>query len=107
MSVGRTSTPARIGQYAALLAYVVFLGFPLLWLAATAFKSTQEIALGAAGFLPEAPTLQNFSDALRRADLVEAGGTACGSRSPRRSSPRPSRCPRPTGWPASRRSCGR
>jgi multiple sugar transport system permease protein len=73
MSVGRTSTPARIGQYAALLAYVVFLGFPLLWLAATAFKSTQEIALGAAGFLPEAPTLQNFSDAIRRAELVEAG----------------------------------
>ena len=73
MSVGTVTTRARVGQYAALLAYVAFLGFPLLWLVATAFKSTQEIALGASGFLPEAPTLQNFGDAIRRADLVEAG----------------------------------
>lgn len=73
MSVGRTSTQERIGQYAALLAYVVFLGFPLIWLASTAFKSTQEIALGAASFLPESPTLENFSDAVRRANLVDAG----------------------------------
>jgi multiple sugar transport system permease protein len=73
MSVGRVTPQARIGQYAALLAYVAFLGFPLLWLCATAFKSTQEIALGAANFLPEAPTLDNFGDAVRRANLVEAG----------------------------------
>ena len=52
---------------------MAFLGFPLMWLCATAFKSTQEIALGAASFLPESPTLANFGDAIRRADLVEAG----------------------------------
>ena len=73
MAVGRVTARARVLQYAALLGYVVFLGFPLLWLAATAFKSTQEIALGAGGFLPQAPTLDNFGAAVRRANLVEAG----------------------------------
>ncbi len=73
MSVGRVTKQARAFQYAALLAYVVFLGFPLVWLASTAFKSTREIALGAAGFLPESPTLANFGDAVRRANLVDAG----------------------------------
>lgn len=73
MSVGRVTTRARTFQYAALLGYVVFLGFPLVWLASTAFKSTQEIALGAASFLPESPTLENFGDAIRRANLIDAG----------------------------------
>ncbi len=73
MSVGRVTKQARSFQYAALLAYVVFLGFPLVWLTSTAFKSTREIALGAAGFLPESPTLANFGDAIRRANLVDAG----------------------------------
>jgi multiple sugar transport system permease protein len=73
MSIGRTSTRARAAQYAALLAYVAFLGFPLLWLFATAFKSTQEIALGAGSFLPSSPTIDNFGDAVRRANVLEAG----------------------------------
>jgi multiple sugar transport system permease protein len=73
MSIGRTSTRARVAQYAALLAYVAFLGFPLLWLFATAFKSTQEIALGAGSFLPSSPTVDNFGDAVRRANVLEAG----------------------------------
>ena len=71
MSVGRVTKKARAFQYAALVAYVVFLGFPLVWLASTAFKSTQEIALGAASFLPESPTLENFGDAIRRANLID------------------------------------
>jgi multiple sugar transport system permease protein len=73
MSVGRVTRRARVGQYVALAAYLAFLGFPLLWLLATAFKGTQEIALGASGFLPDDPTLGNFGDAVRRADLVQAG----------------------------------
>ena len=71
MSIGPVSTRARAGQYVALAAYLVFLGFPLLWLLATAFKSTREIALGASGFLPQDPTFGNFGDAIRRADLVQ------------------------------------
>ena len=73
MSVGTVSVRARTGQYVALAAYVVFLGFPLLWLLATAFKSTDEIALGATSLIPSSPTLSNFSDAVDKANLVTAG----------------------------------
>ena len=73
MSIGRTSPQVRAGQYAALAAYVVFLGFPLVWLLSTAFKSTREIALGESGLLPSSPTLANFADAVDKANLFEAG----------------------------------
>ncbi|HYG92201.1 MAG TPA: carbohydrate ABC transporter permease [Nocardioides sp.] len=73
MSIGRTSPQVRAGQYAALAAYVVFLGFPLVWLLSTAFKSTREIALGDSGLLPSSPTLTNFADAVDKANLFEAG----------------------------------
>lgn len=73
MSAVRTSPVARAGQYVALLAYVVFLAFPLLWLLSTAFKSTKEIALGATSLIPSSPTLANFGDAVDRANLLTAG----------------------------------
>jgi len=73
VSVGRTSTATRTGQYVALLAYVAFLAFPLLWLVSTAFTSTREIALGATSLIPSSPTWGNFADAVDRADLVQAG----------------------------------
>ena len=73
MSVGRTSPQARAGQYVGLAAYVVFLGFPLLWLLATAFKSARELALGASGLIPHSPTLHNFTVAVHSADLYQAG----------------------------------
>lgn len=72
MSAGRVSTAGRTGQYVALAAYMVFLGFPLLWLLSTAFKSTKEIALGATSLIPKAPTLSNFSAAIDKADLLQA-----------------------------------
>ena len=73
MSIGRTRTRTRVGQYVALAAYVAFLGFPLVWLVSTAFKSTQEIALGATGLIPSSPTLDNFSAAIEKANMIEAG----------------------------------
>ena len=76
MSAVPTSPAARVGQYVALAAYVVFLGFPLAWLLSTAFKSTEEIALGAGGLIPDAPTLSNFTDAIERANLVQAGANS-------------------------------
>ena len=72
MSALAPTRATRAGQYAALTAYVVFLGFPLLWLLSTAFKSTQEIALGATGLIPSSFTWSNFSDAIERANLVQA-----------------------------------
>lgn len=73
MSFGVASPRARTGQYAALAAYVAFLGFPLVWLLSTALKSTREIALGASGLIPSSPTLANFGDAIDRANLLDAG----------------------------------
>ena len=73
MSRHHTRRSVRGLQYAALTAYVVFLGFPLLWLVSTALKSTGEIVTGASRLLPTAPTLDNFRAAVERAELVQAG----------------------------------
>lgn len=73
MSFQRTSRAARTGQYVALAAYVVFLAFPLLWLLSTAFKSTKEIALGSVRLIPVHATLANFSAAVDKAELWQAG----------------------------------
>ncbi|CAA9332004.1 MAG: ABC transporter, permease protein 2 (cluster 1, maltose/g3p/polyamine/iron) [uncultured Nocardioidaceae bacterium] len=73
MSRLHTRPHVRVLQYAALAAYVVFLGFPLLWLVSTSLKSTGEIVTGASRLLPTAPTLDNFRAAVERAELVQAG----------------------------------
>lgn len=73
MSLQRPSAAVRTGQYAALLGYVVFLGFPLIWLLSTALKNTKEIALGSVRLIPDAPTLHNFSAAIDKANLWQAG----------------------------------
>ena len=73
MSGLRPGPQVRALQYAALAGYVVFLGFPLLWLVSTALKPSAEIVTGASQLLPSAPTLENFRDAVERAELVQAG----------------------------------
>jgi multiple sugar transport system permease protein len=57
-------------KYLALLGYVVFLGFPLLWLLSTALKTPQEMASLHPTWLPHHPTLANFADAFAEQDLV-------------------------------------
>lgn len=59
----RTSTSARIGQYAALLAYLAFLALPFLWLLSTAFKSPRELGSLHPTWIPRNPTLDNFRQA--------------------------------------------
>lgn len=73
MSLQRTRWTARTAQYVALAAYVVFLAFPLVWLLSTAFKSTKEIALGSVRLIPVHATLANFSTAVDKAELWQAG----------------------------------
>ncbi len=68
----RTSTPARVGQYAALLAYLVFLAFPFLWLISTAFKPPQELGSLHPTWIPENPTLDNFRQAFEEQPLLRA-----------------------------------
>ncbi|MER7743096.1 carbohydrate ABC transporter permease [Streptomyces sp. NPDC096538] len=68
----RTRTAVRAGQYAALLAYLVFLAFPLVWLASTAFKPPAELAGLHPTWIPQDPTLANFRQAFDEQPLLRA-----------------------------------
>ncbi len=68
----RTRPAARAGQYAALLAYLVFLAFPFVWLASTAFKPATELAGLHPTWLPQDPTLANFRQAFDEQPLLRA-----------------------------------
>lgn len=65
----RTRPVTRVGQYVALLAYVVFLGFPLLWLFSTAFKSPREVISLEPTLLPRSWSLDSFRVALDNTEL--------------------------------------
>ncbi|MGQ4413874.1 carbohydrate ABC transporter permease [Streptomyces sp. SAS_269] len=68
----RTRPAARAGQYAALLGYLVFLAFPLLWLLSTAFKSPRELGSLHPTWIPRHPTLANFRQAFDEQPLLHA-----------------------------------
>jgi multiple sugar transport system permease protein len=68
----RTRTPARVGQYTALLAYLVFLAFPFLWLLSTAFKPPRELSSLHPTWIPKDPTLDNFRQAFDEQPLLHA-----------------------------------
>ncbi|MEU9226919.1 carbohydrate ABC transporter permease [Streptomyces massasporeus] len=68
----RTGTPARAGQYVALLAYLVFLAFPFLWLVSTAFKPPRELGSLHPTWIPKDPTLANFRQAFDEQPLLHA-----------------------------------
>ena len=72
----RTSTTGRVGQYAALLAYLVFLAFPFLWLISTAFKSPRELGSLHPTWIPRDPTLDNFRQAFDEQPLLRAAGNS-------------------------------
>lgn len=59
-------------QYVALAAYMVFLGFPLLWLLTASFKTPRELNSPTPTFLPESLNFDNFAAAIDKADLVTA-----------------------------------
>ncbi|MDX2599842.1 carbohydrate ABC transporter permease [Streptomyces caniscabiei] len=68
----RTGRTARTGQYLALLAYLVFLAFPFLWLVSTAFKPARELGSLHPTWIPEDPTLANFRQAFDEQPLLQA-----------------------------------
>ncbi|MFD5597717.1 carbohydrate ABC transporter permease [Streptomyces griseorubiginosus] len=72
----RTSTAGRVGQYAALLGYLVFLAFPFLWLVSTAFKSPRELGSLHPTWIPRHPTLDNFRQAFDEQPLLRAAGNS-------------------------------
>ena len=73
----RRSSPAAVGlQYTALAGYIVFLGFPLLWMLSAAFKTPRELASTTAHWIPSSLALTNFRDAIDKADLLQAAGNS-------------------------------
>nr|WP_107907750.1 carbohydrate ABC transporter permease [Streptomyces chartreusis] len=68
----RTGRTARAGQYLALLAYLVFLAFPFLWLISTAFKPPRELGSLHPTWIPRDPTLANFRQAFDEQPLLHA-----------------------------------
>ncbi|MFE0651170.1 carbohydrate ABC transporter permease [Streptomyces sp. NPDC059534] len=76
MSALKASGPARIGQYLALLAYLVFLAFPFLWLVSTAFKPAPELASLHPTWIPKDPTLANFRQAFDEQPLLRAAANS-------------------------------
>jgi multiple sugar transport system permease protein len=64
---------AKVTQYAVLTCYVLFLGFPLLWLLSVAFKGPRELVELHPSLIPAAPTLDNFRDPILRNEVVTAG----------------------------------
>ena len=68
----RTSPGVRAAQYVALLGYVVFLGFPLLWLLSTAFKPASELSQLTPTLFPQDWTLSNFTVAFSESQLPGA-----------------------------------
>ncbi|MFF3314156.1 carbohydrate ABC transporter permease [Streptomyces sp. NPDC003035] len=76
MSTLRTSRPARLGQYLALLAYLLFLSLPFLWLISTAFKPATELGSLHPTWIPKDPTLANFRQAFDEQPLLQAAGNS-------------------------------
>jgi multiple sugar transport system permease protein len=73
MTIGRRrSRIARPFLYLALFAYVVFLGFPLVWLLTASFKTPQELNSPTPTFLPQSLNLDNFVQAIEKANLISS-----------------------------------
>ncbi|MFE9884657.1 carbohydrate ABC transporter permease [Streptomyces scopuliridis] len=62
----------RTGQYVALLGFLVFLAFPLLWLLSTSFKSPQELGSINPTWLPVDPGLDNYRAAFEAQPLLHS-----------------------------------
>lgn len=62
----------RTLQYVALAAFLVFLGFPFVWLMSTSVKPSREINSLAVNLIPAHPTLENFTQALEAQGLARS-----------------------------------
>ncbi len=73
---GRRPWYATALMYAALAAYLIFLGFPLLWLLSASFKSTRELNSLTANLIPTDWDFSNYASALDRQNLLTAAGNS-------------------------------
>ncbi|MFF1820663.1 carbohydrate ABC transporter permease [Kribbella sp. NPDC058245] len=72
----KTRPLARALQYAAVLGYLVFLAFPLLWLISSSLKSPREFASITPSLLPKHLDVSNYTNALEEQGLVRSLGNS-------------------------------
>lgn len=70
--MNRRKPVTRAGQYTALVLYIVFLAFPLLWLLSISLKGPQELASLAPDLIPHHFQWSNYSDALTQQGLLRS-----------------------------------
>jgi multiple sugar transport system permease protein len=70
--IGRARPLTRTLQYAALGAYLLFLGFPLVWMLSTSFKPPPELVRLHPSLVPESPTVDNYVQAFTEQALGRA-----------------------------------
>jgi multiple sugar transport system permease protein len=69
MIATRSSKFTRPLQYLALIGFMIFLAFPLIFLVVTAFKTQREVAAPDPGLLPKGLEWSNFGDAIQKMRL--------------------------------------
>ena len=72
MIVSSNPKRTRSAQYVGLGFYIVFLGFPLLWMLSVSFKGPRELVELYPSFVPGEPTLANYREALADNELVQS-----------------------------------
>lgn len=68
----KPKTFKRAAQYAVLALYLLFLGFPLVWLLSTSFKQPREMVELHPTLIPKHPTLDNYVTAFTEQDLARS-----------------------------------
>src|SRR3712207_4706412 len=69
-------TLVRPAQYLALAAYILFLGFPLLWLLSASLKSSGELNSLTVSLIPRDIHWDNYSQAIERQGLVRSAANS-------------------------------
>lgn len=72
MIVSARPKQARAGQYVALVLYILFLGFPLLWMLSVSFKGPRELVQLYPSLIPADLTFANYRVAFSENDLVHS-----------------------------------
>jgi len=70
--IGKARPVTRALQYLALAGYLVFLGFPLVWMVSTSFKQPREMVEIHPTLVPHHPTLDNYVQAFTEQALGRA-----------------------------------
>ncbi|BCB87423.1 carbohydrate ABC transporter permease [Phytohabitans suffuscus] len=68
----KASRTTKALQYGALAVYMVFLGFPLVWMLSTSFKPPREMVEIHPTLVPHNPTLDNYVEAFTEQELGRA-----------------------------------